>query len=104
MNIAKHAANAKARVRLERVADQMHMRIQDDGPGFSQERSAGKGLGLKSIEERVKLIGGKVKVNSRPGSGTEIEVQVPALAGARQEQAHKFRAVVLQSPPFDYLR
>ncbi len=86
MNIAKHAGNARARVTLARRADHVEMRIQDDGPGFLPQEISGKGLGLKSIEERVKLLGGRVRVNSRPGSGTEIEVRVPAQAGVRQEQ------------------
>ncbi len=86
MNIAKHAVNAKARVTLARLDDQFALRIRDEGPGFLPHETCHKGIGLKNIEERVKLLGGTVLVNSRPGSGTEIEVRVPALARVRQEK------------------
>ncbi len=87
MNIVKHASKAKARVTLARKADQFEMRICDDGPGFLAQETGHKGIGIRNIEERVKLLGGKVIVNSNPGSGTEIEVRVPARVRIQHAQS-----------------
>jgi signal transduction histidine kinase len=81
-NCAKHA-NAKAvRVSLGREAGALVLRIDDDGRGFALEapdyrpdRAAGMGLAI--MRERVELAGGTMLVESRPGTGTRIEVRIP---------------------------
>ena len=78
MNIAKHSGSTKARVSLIRLADQLEMRVRDEGQGFDPEAKGRQGIGLANIEERVRLLQGKLVVNSSPGSGCEIVVQVPA--------------------------
>lgn len=80
MNIAKHSDSATAQVSLTRQTDQLEMRVCDQGRGFDPGAESRKGIGLTNVEERVRLVNGKLIVTSRPGSGTEIVVIVPAVS------------------------
>jgi signal transduction histidine kinase/streptogramin lyase len=74
-NALKHAAASSVGVYLRQDKGQVEMEIVDDGVGFDPgliQDSAG--LGLMSIQERVKLLGGKVTIDSEPGEGTRIRV------------------------------
>jgi len=55
------------------------LNITDDGCGYPAGGPAngGKGLGLKNIAERVRILGGKLKIDSSPGKGTRLEVIIP---------------------------
>lgn len=78
-NILKHSRAKNVSLRLERDIHEVQLVITDDGCGFKMDDSAngGKGLGLKNINERVRMLGGKLKMNSAPDQGTRIEVTVP---------------------------
>jgi PAS domain S-box-containing protein len=77
-NIAKHARAAKAEVRLNVEEDAIHLRIEDDGIGFNPNPARKRsGLGLASMDERIRLLRGSVVIDSAPGKGTVIEVRVP---------------------------
>jgi PAS domain S-box-containing protein len=78
-NILKHSRAKKARIKLERDVHEVQLQITDDGCGFEMNETGDnpKGLGLKNIVERVKMLGGKLKINSQPGKGTHVEVTVP---------------------------
>ncbi|MGD1072937.1 MAG: chemotaxis protein CheB [Bryobacteraceae bacterium] len=77
-NIAKHADATKVSVLLSGRKDGIALRIQDVGDGFDLNEVKGKGgLGLISMEERVRLIHGKFTIQSQPGQGTTVEVIVP---------------------------
>jgi signal transduction histidine kinase len=78
MNVARHSGSASADVILSRDADQLEMHIRDSGRGIESEAEGRMGIGLTGIEERVRLLNGKLIVNSKPGFGTEIVVTVPA--------------------------
>ena len=67
MNIAKHSGSTSARVSLTRQADQLEMRVRDEGRGFNPDAEGRQGIGLMNIEERVRLLNGKLIVNSNPG-------------------------------------
>jgi two-component system, chemotaxis family, CheB/CheR fusion protein len=74
-NVMKHAGATEAHIELENKKDQIYLRVQDNGSGFKEDKTAiGKGLGLSSMRNRVKLLEGKLKVDSRPGKGTGIEI------------------------------
>ena len=74
-NIAKHSAAKEARVSLAATDDSILLSIEDSGVGFDSSQSQGKpGLGLVSMEERARLIGGELSVRSEPGNGTLVEV------------------------------
>jgi signal transduction histidine kinase len=77
-NIAKHANATNVRVVLIGGKGGLTLRIEDTGDGFDLNEVKGKGgLGLISMEERVRLVGGKLTIQSKPGDGTKVEVFVP---------------------------
>jgi signal transduction histidine kinase len=77
-NIAKHAQASKVRVSLSGSKDGITLRVEDTGNGFDPKEVKGKGgLGLISMEERVRLLNGKFAIQSHPGKGTRVEVLVP---------------------------
>src|SRR5207253_1404373 len=77
-NLVRHAAARSAHVTLAVDGGTVHLAVADDGTGFvpSTVRRAG-GLGLASIEERARLLGGECRIASSPGAGTKIDVDVP---------------------------
>ena len=82
-NTVRHAGARSAHVTLRIAAREAHLAVSDDGAGFDPEaaRRSG-GLGLASVEERAALLGGRCRIASAPGAGTEIEVTVPLPAAA----------------------
>ncbi len=77
-NVKKHSGAANAHVRLERVGDKLHLSISDDGKGFDVKRASdGHSLGLWSMRERVRLVGGRFEIHSETPQGTRIEVWAP---------------------------
>lgn len=86
-NIAKHAGASAIWIDLDRSPDDVSLSIRDNGRGFdpgSAVSSDGKGLGLGmfGMEERVALVGGRFRVWSAPGQGTEIFAYIPLGAYA----------------------
>jgi signal transduction histidine kinase len=77
-NVAAHAGATQAHVTLRPTADGLELTIADDGQGFdlAEARRLG-GLGLISLDERVRLVGGSVWINTQPQRGTELRVEVP---------------------------
>jgi len=51
--------------------------IRDDGSGFDLAKARGRGLGLISLEERVRHVGGRLVIDTEPQRGTTIRVVVP---------------------------
>jgi len=84
-NILKHSQAREARIVLERDVRDARLRIEDDGRGFETGGRARegtiRGFGLKNIAERVRILGGSLTLNSRPGAGTQLEVIIPILEG-----------------------
>jgi PAS domain S-box-containing protein len=77
-NVAKHAQTQDANVSLFGMDDSIYLSISDDGVGFDYSEARKKpGLGLASMEERVRLIQGEISIKSEPGKGTVIEVRAP---------------------------
>jgi signal transduction histidine kinase len=74
-----HAGAQRFRVSLASAGDEVVLTVTDDGRGFDLEavRQNGKGLGLVSMEERVRVVGGEVEIVTRPQQGTTIRVRVP---------------------------
>jgi signal transduction histidine kinase len=81
-NILKHSRAKKARITLERDVHEVLLKIEDDGCGFKtgKDGDGAKGLGLKNIAERVRMLGGKIKLDSKPDKGTHIEITIPISA------------------------
>ena len=77
-NVHKHSQAKTASVNLARKGSELAMAIEDSGKGFDVEAARREGgLGLVSMEERVRQVGGKLLINSKPGEGTRIEVRIP---------------------------
>jgi signal transduction histidine kinase len=74
-NAARHARASEVEVELSRDRD-VHMRIRDNGIGFDPLGVRG-GFGLAGMRERALALGGELKLSSRPGAGTEIDVVLP---------------------------
>ena len=78
-NVVKHAEARQAEVRLIRTDDNAELTIADDGQGFDviETRNNGRGLGLVSISERVRLAGGTLSVVAERRKGTQVRVRLP---------------------------
>jgi PAS domain S-box-containing protein len=77
-NSAKHSGDRRFVVRLWGLAGEIHLTVSDAGVGFDSERvKGGRGLGLISMEERLKLLNGTLSIESQPGRGTTIHAWVP---------------------------
>ena len=78
-NIRKHANASHVTVRLSGSTDKMELLVADDGTGFDfgrpEERK--KGLGLTSMQERVRPLHGRVSIDSKPSKGTTVTVTIP---------------------------
>jgi signal transduction histidine kinase len=80
-NVAKHSHARSARLHLDGGADGIRLTLEDAGKGFDMTRLDGRrGLGLVSMQERLRAVRGTVHVDSVPARGTRIEVWVPAQA------------------------
>ncbi|HEV3302130.1 MAG TPA: sensor histidine kinase [Planctomycetaceae bacterium] len=77
-NIAVHAKAQHVHVALRRNADRLELTVRDDGQGFNILKARQlDGLGLVSMDERARLLGGRVQIDSAPARGTQIRAVVP---------------------------
>jgi signal transduction histidine kinase len=85
-NVARHSGAQAAVVSLRREQNKLRLRIRDDGGGFSRaqaSRDGRHGIGLRSIAERVEMLGGRYDIQSKPGEGTSMTIEFPV----REENA-----------------
>lgn len=75
-NICKHAAATSVQIDLQQMADRLYLSIRDDGCGFHPEIKPG-GFGLHGMQERIMALQGSFKVESEPGAGCCILVELP---------------------------
>ncbi len=84
-NAIKHSGAQQAEVVLRGTADAISLRIIDHGRGFDPRRTQGKrGLGLVSMRERVRHLGGEIAIDSQPSGGTRLHVRVPLTETASE--------------------
>lgn len=77
-NIARHAAAHSVSVLVERRGNEVIAIVEDDGQGFNPAHPPGeRHLGLAGMRERAELLGGRLTIESQPGAGTSIHVQIP---------------------------
>jgi len=76
-NVVKHSGTTEAEVELSSNADEISLCISDPGQGFDIETVKGAGLGLISMRERLRLVGGHLSIESEPSQGTRIHVHIP---------------------------
>jgi PAS domain S-box-containing protein len=77
LNVAKHANARNVTVWSRRVADEIQVAVEDDGVGFDTSKTTSRdyetgGFGLFSIRERLRSIGGRFDIESKPGTGTRV--------------------------------
>jgi signal transduction histidine kinase len=84
-NVARHSGATQALVSLLEKGDEVTLRIKDRGRGFDPMQIS-EGLGLISMRERLRLVGGRIKVLSAPGLGTEVDAVVP-VSSTRDKSA-----------------
>jgi PAS domain S-box-containing protein len=86
LNIAKHADAKNVVVSLEKVEENIEIRVEDDGAGFDlslvcQPTGEKSCLGLFSIRQRIEYLGGSMETDSEPGRGARIALLVPLNSG-----------------------
>jgi signal transduction histidine kinase len=85
----KHSGVRFFEVELRGSPTDIQLTVRDSGVGFDPELIKDtQGLGLISMQERVRLVKGTISITSRPQSGTEIDVHVPLQAGKQTEKAN----------------
>ena len=86
-NVVKHSGVNAAEVQLSGGAGEVRLVVSDSGKGFAMESvSEREGLGLVSMQERVRHVGGELFIDARPSGGTRIAVRIPIPL--RQSQRH----------------
>jgi signal transduction histidine kinase len=93
-NVVKHSGAAEARVELSGRSDEIELTVSDFGSGFDTETNKGMvGIGLISMRERVRLVGGHLAIESKPSHGTQIRIRVPLSTAnplvVSEQRAHK---------------
>ena len=87
-NSAKHSGVKYFEVRLWGTLDEIHLTVKDSGAGFDREAAkTSRGLGLISMEERLKLVNGTLSVDSEPKRGTTIHARVPVASASDSVRA-----------------
>jgi PAS domain S-box-containing protein len=76
-NVARHAAAENAWVAVSRGRGELRVRVRDDGRGMAAGARATEGLGLVSMRERARLVGGTLHVSSPAGGGTCVDARLP---------------------------
>ncbi|MEP7357356.1 MAG: sensor histidine kinase, partial [Anaerolineales bacterium] len=76
-NAARHAHANIIRVELAAELGQVRLTIEDDGRGFEPDQITADRFGLLGLNERARLLGGSLNLQSSPGEGTRVEVTVP---------------------------
>jgi len=76
-NVLKHAHAGRVSVRLGGASGVATLEVADDGIGFEPSLEGAEGFGLRGMRERVERLGGTLRIDSSPGAGTRLRVDVP---------------------------
>jgi signal transduction histidine kinase len=82
-NVMKHASAERVTVRLSTLNGTVHLVVEDDGQGFrpaevGRNRNGAPSYGLVGMRERAELVGARLQVTSKLGTGTRVQVELPA--------------------------
>ena len=84
-NAVRHANARTVEVAVRKERQKVDVTVQDDGAGFDTRFM--RGLGLLGMEERVRRLGGRLKISSEPGRGTLVHAALP-VAELDQRNGH----------------
>jgi signal transduction histidine kinase len=76
-NVKRHSRADRAEVRFRQVGDRVEIEVRDRGVGFDPSQVPDQRFGLRGIQERARLFKGKAIIESSPGEGTRIFVELP---------------------------
>ena len=77
-NVVLHASATRADVLMNLLEDEIITIIEDDGVGFTpSSQNIETHLGLFGMHERMEMLGGKLTIESSPGQGTAVNIEVP---------------------------
>ena len=87
-NISKHAGATEVSITIKENDGLISLVLEDNGAGFDLtqvvgRRDAGRGMGLATLNERARMLGGTLKIRSQPGSGTRLTCTIPVDQKAR---------------------
>ncbi|MBI1881592.1 MAG: hypothetical protein HYR94_25710 [Chloroflexi bacterium] len=74
-NVARHAQATRVFLTASMVGDQLRLEIKDNGHGLPADYVLG--YGLRNMQERARMLGGDMSLDSRPGQGTTVTVEIP---------------------------
>jgi signal transduction histidine kinase len=91
-NVAKHAGATRTSLNVECQSARLSVLVEDDGNGFDVKEAltrpaAERGLGLSTMQERARMLGGQLDVRSEQGKGTRITLTVPVRKGHASDGA-----------------
>jgi two-component system NarL family sensor kinase len=79
-NVVQHAQATHAELELLTTPDEIRLKVEDNGKGFDAVAVKKQRFGLIGLNERAKLLGGQLSLQSTPGTGTRLEVAIPMAA------------------------
>jgi signal transduction histidine kinase len=84
-NVKRYSGASEAEVDLQMPGERLEISVRDRGRGFDLSHLGGnEGLGIRNMEERARLLGGKFEIQSEPGKGTTVAASVPFKPAARK--------------------
>lgn len=82
-NAVKHSGSRHFQVSLTCTVDKIRLTVRDSGVGFNREEEVvGRGLGIVSMRERLKLVDGELSIDSQVQKGTEVRATIPLITKA----------------------
>jgi signal transduction histidine kinase len=91
-NVRKHSRTERVRVELSKGVDCLILRVQDWGQGFDAsliQQDEAEHLGLVSMQERTQMMSGVCRIESQPGRGTRVDVNIPLASLSQRSQDGK---------------
>lgn len=86
-NAVRHGQAKRIKISLAAGAEQIRLRVQDDGVGFSDMEHEGPGMGIHIMRYRARIVGGTLDISSRPGSGTAVTFTLPQRTASSSARA-----------------
>ena len=77
-NAIKHGGASHIHLKLKKDEKKLHVCVTDNGKGFEENKMKNIGMGLANIRHRVTVLGGRMQIDSQPGNGTGIKIELPS--------------------------